>query len=46
MRGVYHRLLDRIEASGYDVFAREIRVTRIERVWIAATTAAAIRIGR
>jgi len=46
MGRVYHRLLERIEASGYDVFAREIRVPRLERVWIAATTAAAIRLGR
>ncbi|HET7903269.1 MAG TPA: presqualene diphosphate synthase HpnD [Candidatus Eisenbacteria bacterium] len=44
MRGVYRRLLERIEGSDFDVFAREIRVRRMERVWIAATTAASIRL--
>jgi 15-cis-phytoene synthase len=39
MGRVYRRLLDRIEASGFDVFHREIRVPRLERVWIAGTTA-------
>lgn len=39
MSRVYRRLLDRIEASGFDVFRREIRVPRVERVWIAASTA-------
>jgi len=38
MGRVYRRLLDRIEASGYDVFGREIAVPRLERVWIAGTT--------
>jgi phytoene synthase len=46
MGRVYERLLDRIEASGFDVFAGEIRVPRFERAWIAASTAAAIRLGR
>jgi phytoene synthase len=39
MGRVYRRLLDRIEASGFDVFRREIRVPKLERVWIAASTA-------
>jgi phytoene synthase len=39
MARVYRRLLERIEASGFDVFRREIRVPRHERIWIAATTA-------
>jgi phytoene synthase len=43
MAGVYRRLLQRIEASGYDVFTREVRVPALERVWIAATTALAVR---
>jgi phytoene synthase len=46
MGRVYRRLLERIEASGFDVLAREIRVARAERIWIAATTAAAVRFGR
>jgi phytoene synthase len=44
MGRVYRRLLERIEASGFDVFTREIRVPRMERVWIAAATAATIRL--
>jgi phytoene synthase len=39
MGRVYRRLLDRIERSEFDVFQREIRVPKVERVWIAATTA-------
>jgi phytoene synthase len=39
MGRVYRRLLDRIEASKFDVFRREIRVPKLERVWIAASTA-------
>jgi hypothetical protein len=46
MGRVYRRLLERIEASGFDVFAREIRVPRLERVWIAASTTVAIRAAR
>lgn len=42
MGRVYRRLLDRIEASGFDVFRREIRVPRLERVWIAASTAISV----
>ena len=43
MGRVYRRLLDRIEASGFDVFRGEIRVPKMERVWIAATTALSLR---
>ena len=39
MGRIYRRLLDRIEASGFDVFRREVRVPTHERIWIAATTA-------
>jgi phytoene synthase len=35
MGRIYRRLLDRIEASGFDVFSREICVPRAERVWLA-----------
>jgi 15-cis-phytoene synthase len=38
MSGIYRGILDRIEASGYDVFTRRIRVPRPARAWIAATT--------
>ncbi|HEU4725585.1 MAG TPA: presqualene diphosphate synthase HpnD [Candidatus Eisenbacteria bacterium] len=40
MGRVYRRLLEKIEASDFDVFRGEVRVRRVERVWIAATTAA------
>ena len=43
MARVYSRLLDRIEASGFDVLAREVRISKLERVWIAASTALAVR---
>ena len=43
MGRVYRRLLDRIESSGFDVFRRETRVPKLERIWIAASTALAIR---
>lgn len=33
---IYSRLLDRIEASGYDVLSRRIRVPAWEKVWILA----------
>ena len=46
MGRVYRRLLEKIEASGFDVFHGEVRVRRAERVWIAATTAAAVHLGR
>jgi 15-cis-phytoene synthase len=46
MARVYSRLLDRIEASGFDVLAREVRVSKLERIWIAASTALAVRSAR
>lgn len=46
MGRVYRRLLERIEASDFDVFSREVRVPTFERVWIAATTALAVRAAR
>jgi 15-cis-phytoene synthase len=46
MGRVYRRLLEKIEESGFDVFRREIRVPRMERVWIAASTALALRSAR
>jgi len=46
MARVYRRLLDRIEASGFDVLAREVRVSKLERLWIAASTALAVRSAR
>jgi 15-cis-phytoene synthase len=46
MARVYLRLLDRIEASGFDVLAREVRLSKLERVWIAASTALAVRSAR
>ncbi len=38
MGRIYRRLLARIEASGYDVFRREIRVPFHERAWIAGSS--------
>src|SRR6266850_2018086 len=46
MGRVYRRLLDRIEASKFDVFRREIRVPKLERVWIAASTALGVLAAR
>jgi len=46
MGRVYRRLLAKIEAADFDVFHGEIRVRRVERVWIAATTAVSIHFGR
>jgi len=46
MAQVYRRLLDRIEASRFDVLAREVRLSKLERVWIAASTALAVRAAR
>jgi phytoene synthase len=34
---IYRRLLDRIEASGFDVFGRRIRLSTAEKIWILAT---------
>ena len=38
MGRIYRRLLTRIEASGYDVFSREVRVPFHERAWIAGSS--------
>ncbi|HEY7726889.1 MAG TPA: presqualene diphosphate synthase HpnD [Candidatus Eisenbacteria bacterium] len=46
MGRVYRRLMDRIEASGFDVFSREIRVPRAERLWIAGRALIAARTAR
>ncbi|HEX7078326.1 MAG TPA: presqualene diphosphate synthase HpnD [Candidatus Eisenbacteria bacterium] len=46
MAGVYRRLLDRIEASGFDVLGREVRVPLLERAWIAASTAIVVHAAR
>ncbi len=46
MGRVYRRLLDRIESSRFDVFRREVRVSKLERFWIAASTAVAVRAAR
>jgi phytoene synthase len=35
MAATYARLLHRIEASGYDVFTRRIRLSDAERIWLA-----------
>jgi phytoene synthase len=43
MGRVYRRLLDRIESSNFDVFRHETRVPKLERIWIATSTALAIR---
>ena len=37
MGRIYKRLLARIEASGFDVFRREVRVPLYERAWIAGS---------
>lgn len=46
MGRVYRRLLERIEKSGFDVFARTIEVPQAERVWIAGRTLLAARMPR
>jgi len=46
MAGVYRRLLDRIESSGYDVLRREVRVPTLERAWIAMSTAIVVHATR
>lgn len=38
MARVYRDILDRIEAAGYDVFSRRIRVPRVRRALLAAGT--------
>ena len=45
MGRIYRRLLARIEASGFDVFHREIRVPFHERAWIAGSTILAANTG-
>jgi phytoene synthase len=42
MGRIYRRLLARIEASGYDVFSRRIRVPFHERAWIAGSSILAV----
>jgi len=39
--GIYSRLLDRIVASNFDVFARRIRVPTWEKLWVLARSLAA-----
>ena len=46
MGRIYRRLMDRIEESGFDVYAREIRVPRVERIWIAGRTLLGTRMAR
>lgn len=46
MAGVYRRLLERIESSGFDVLRREVRVPVLERAWIAASTAIVVHATR
>jgi len=45
MGRIYRRLLARIEASGFDVFHREIRVPFHERAWIAGSSILAANTG-
>lgn len=35
MGAIYARILDRIEAAGYDVFSRRIRLSDTHRLWLA-----------
>jgi phytoene synthase len=46
MAGIYHAILDRVEASGYDVFSQKIRVPRPRRAVIAALLWARVMSGR
>jgi len=39
-RELYAAILDRIEAQGYDVFARRAQTSRAEKLWVAARCAA------
>jgi len=39
--GIYSRLLDRIEASDYDVLARRVRVPTWEKLWVLMRSVAA-----
>lgn len=45
MAGIYHAILDRIEQSGYEVFAGKVRVPRPRRAVIAATLWARAMVG-
>ena len=36
MTAIYRTILERIEASGYDVFSRRVRLSRLEKVGLAA----------
>jgi phytoene synthase len=36
---IYSRLLDRIEASGFDVFRRRVRLSALEKTWIVIRAA-------
>ena len=46
MGRIYRRLLARIEASGFDVFSREVRVPFHERAWIAGSSILAAHTAR
>ena len=46
MAGIYHAILDRVEASGYDVFSQKIRVPRPRRAVIAALLWVRVMSGR
>jgi len=46
MGRIYRRLLARIEASGFDVFRREVRVPLHERAWIAGSAILAAHAAR
>jgi phytoene synthase len=35
MGAIYGRILDRIEAAGYDVFSRRLRLSDTHRLWLA-----------
>ena len=41
---IYSRLLDRIEASGFDVLSRRVRLSGLEKSWILARAALAARL--
>ena len=46
MGRIYRRLLERIEASGYDVFHKKVRVPFHERAWIAGSSILAAHAAR
>jgi phytoene/squalene synthetase len=45
MGAIYQAILERIEASGYDVFSSVIRIPRPRRALIAASTWARVLLG-